>query len=479
MMTAYLERFVTRKILSIVKWFLGISLMLMVGLVVWLHAAPPDLIRVGSNYAAKIVCSNMFIAGRAPGTVLARDVQAPGHPLLRLIRVDIDESNGTVRAGLLGLFGDGLALERDGIGCAAVPDGNLSAASHALAAGNDAPDSPEIFSDDLPIIHPENPALSAALDDTKLTGPGMRAVVVLRNGRIIGERYGTEGHVDQPLLGWSMTKTVTAALIGTLVREGRLSVEDDNLLPQWRDDDRARITIADLLGMESGLAFNEDYGSVTDVTRMLYLEPDMTSVPAGKPLVAAPGEMFSYSSGTSVLLSRIWQNTFDDPGDALGWPDKALFGPLGMSTAVLETDARGTFAGSSYLYASARDWARFGQFLLDDGIWKGKRILPAGWVDWMRTPTAASGGEYGRHLWLHGPRNGQTQDEDPDAGYDIPEDAYWLLGHDGQTMTVIPSRRLVILRMGLTPAKHGYKPQALVETVVRAIDKVDGAVQRF
>lgn len=477
-MTAYLEKLVAQKIWIVVKWFLGILLILMVGLFAWLYIAPPELIRVGSNYAAKIVCSNMFIAGRAADTVLAKDVQAPGHPLLRLMRVNVDASNGTVHAGLFGLFGKGLAAERQGTGCAAIPDGNLSAAAHALAAGDGNSDDPETFSDDLPIIHSENPALSAALDDPKLAGPGMRAVVVLRNGRIIGERYGTEGDVDQPLLGWSMTKTVTAALVGTLVREGRLSVEDDNLLPQWQDDDRARITVADLLGMESGLAFNEDYGSVTDVTRMLYLEPDMTSVPAGKPLVAAPGEMFSYSSGTSVLLSRIWQNTFDDPSDALGWPDKALFGPLGMSTAVLETDARGTFAGSSYLYASARDWARFGQFLLDDGIWKGRRILPAGWVDWMRTPTAASGGEYGRHLWLHGPRAGQSQDADPDADYDIPEDAYWLLGHDGQTMTVIPSRRVVILRMGLTPAKLGYKPQALVETVIRAIDKVDGAEQR-
>lgn len=477
-MTVYLENLVARKVWIVVKWFLGILSILVVGLSAWLHVAPPELIRVGSNYAAKIVCSNMFIAGRAPDTVLAKDVQAPGHPLLRLMRVNVDASNGTVHAGLLGLFGKGLAVERQETGCAAVPDGNLSAAAHALAAGDGNSDDPEIFSADLPIIHPENPALSAALDDPKLTGPGMRAVVVLRNGRIIGERYGTEGDVDQPLLGWSMTKTVTAALVGTLVREGRLSVEDDELLPQWQDDDRAGITIADLLGMESGLAFNEDYGSVTDVTRMLYLEPDMTSVPAGKPLIAAPGEMFSYSSGTSVLLSRIWQNTFDDPNNALGWPDRALFGPLGMSTAVLESDARGTFAGSSYLYASARDWARFGQFLLDDGIWKGRRILPAGWVDWMRTPTLASGGEYGRHLWLHGPRAGQSQDADPDADYDMPEDAYWLLGHDGQTMTVIPSRRLVILRMGLTPAKLGYKPQALVETVVRAIDKVDGAEQR-
>ncbi|MDP0926606.1 serine hydrolase [Paracoccus onubensis] len=460
-----------RKIWIILKWFIGILVTLMAGLSVWLYVAPPDLIRVGSGYAAKIVCSNMFIAGRDPEAVLAKDVQAPGHPLLRLMRVQVDASEGTVHAGLLGLFGNGLAVHRQGTGCAVVPDDDLAAAARSSAAAeSDQPDRPVM-------ITSEHPALAAALDDPKLTGPDMRAVVVLRDGRIIGERYGAEGNVDQPLLGWSMTKTVTAALIGTLVREDMLSVADDALLPQWRKDDRAKITIADLLGMESGLAFNENYGSVTDVTRMLYLEPDMASVPAGKPLIAAPGEMFSYSSGTSVLLSRIWQNAFENPRDALDWPGKVLFGPLGMSTAVLETDARGTFAGSSYLYASARDWARFGQFLLNDGVWEGKRTLPAGWVDWMRTPTVASDGEYGRHVWLHGPRTGQSRDKKPDADYDIPDDAYWLLGHDGQTMTIIPSRDLVILRMGLTPAKLGYKPQILVEAVVKAAASVDSAQQ--
>lgn len=461
-----------RKIWIGLKWAAGIVAALLVAVLLWLYLAPPDLIRVGSGYAAKIVCSNVFIAGRDPESVLAKDVQAPGHPLLRLMRVSIDASDATVRAGLFSLFGDGLALFRRGTGCAAVPDGDLAAAAHSAASGAERVSGTEPWPDGLAISASDNAVLAAALDDPEITGPGMRAVVVVRDGRIIGERYGDDvARFDQPLLGWSMTKTVTAAIVGTLVREGRLSVEQDSLLPQWEGDDRSKITIANLLGMESGLQFNESYGNVTDVTRMLYLEPDSVSVPAGKPLVAAPGEAFSYSSGTSLLLSRVWQNAFEDPREALDWPAKALFGPLGMSSAVLETDARGTFVGSSYLYASARDWARFGQFLLDDGVWQGTRILPAGWVDWMRTPTRASGGEYGRHLWLHGPRVDRPRDEEPDAGYELPEDAYWLLGHDGQTMTVIPSRRLVVLRMGLTPMKLGYKPQVLVEAVVKALGR--------
>src|SRR5690606_15859168 len=146
-------------------------------------------------------------------------------------------------------------------------------------------------------------------------------------------------------VGWSMTKTVTAALVGTLVREGRLSLDQDGLFENWNGDERGSITVADLLAMSSGLEFHEDYGTVTDVTRMLYLEPDMVAFAAAKPLAGPVGETFNYSTGTSVRLSRIWQDTFDDPVAALSWPREVLFGPLHMTSAVLEADARGTFVG--------------------------------------------------------------------------------------------------------------------------------------
>ena len=133
--------------------------------------------------------------------------------------------------------------------------------------------------------------------------------------------------------------------------------------------------------MSSGLAFDEDYGDVTDVTRMLYLEPDMAAFAAGKPLAQPVGSHFNYSSGSSVLLARLWQDAA--PGAALDWPRAQLFGPLGMRSAVMEADARGTFVGSSYLYATGRDWARFGLLLLQDGQWDGRALLPPGWVQWM------------------------------------------------------------------------------------------------
>jgi len=467
-----------RLALSIVKWLGAIALLVFAAVAAWLRFAPPELIRVGSNYAAKIVCSNVYLANREPEAVLSEDVQAPGHPLLRLMRVEVDASRSVVRAGLFGTMGNGLAVSRGRNGCTVVPDGDMEALGLlAVTPPSDGPSvsTSELWPEGSRVEASQDPAIAAILDSPALMGPGMRAVVIVRDGRIIGERFGPGvlNH-DQPLLGWSMTKTVTAAIVGTLVQAGKLSVDQGNLLSQWSGDGRSEITLAHLLGMESGLAFNENYGGVSDVTRMLYLEPDMAAFVASRPLLHRPGEHFSYSSGSTVLASRVWQNVFDDPKAAHEWPYRALFSPLGMSTTVLETDARGTFVGSSSMYASARDWARFGQFLLQDGVWNGRRILPEGWVEWMRTPTEASGGEYGRGVWLHGPRVNDASAQDPDAGFDLPEDTFWLIGHDGQTIAVIPSRRLVVLRMGLTPNRLAYRPQSLVEAVVNAVDAERG-----
>lgn len=461
-----------RIVAKLLKWLVVLVVVAVVALAAWLAVAPPDLIRVASSYAAKIVCSNVFIAGRDPGNVLQVDVQAPGHPLLRLMDIDIDRVAGTVDAGLFGTFGEMTAVARPGTGCAAVPHGDLIAARNAAAtplvnAWIGDREWPEGDS----VGNAVDPAVAAILDDPRMTGPGMRAVVVAHEGRIVGERYGDDFSALTPLLGWSMTKTVTAAIIGTLVGEGRLALDQDQLLEQWAGDERSSITVADLLAMSSGLAFNEDYGDVSDATRMFYLEPDMAAFAADKELVAEPGERYSYSSGTSVILSRIWQDAFASEADARAWPREALFGPLGMDSAVFETDASGTFVGSSYLYANARDWTRFGLFLLQEGRWEGEQILPEGFVGWMTEPAPAAGGTYGRgHVRLRGPSNGAEPEENAAAEYDLPEDAFWLNGHDGQSMTVIPSHDLVVLRMGLTPSGLGYQPQAMVKALVDALE---------
>jgi CubicO group peptidase (beta-lactamase class C family) len=455
-----------RLLVRVLKGVVLTAILLVAGVIVWLSVAPPELLRVGTGYAAKIVCSNFFLAGRDPQAVLAIDVQAPGHPLLKQIGITVDTENKEVTARIFGAFATGTAIYREGLGCASVPDGDVETARAAAAL----PSLPDVVADPATPwpageqAAPMDSRIASVLADPALGGPGIRAIVVVKDGRIAGETYGEGFSAKTPLLGWSMAKTVNAAIIGRLVGEGRMGLDDTRLLPEWTDETHAAIRLGDLLSMESGLEFNEDYGDVTDVTRMLYLEPDMAGFSLAKPVMARTGESFSYASGTSMLLTRIWMSKFADRAQALAYPRKALFEPLGMTSAVLEADAAGTFVGSSYLYATARDWARFGQFLADDGVWNGERLLPEGFVAAMQAPTAASGGRYTKiQAWQVGPG------DEPDERFGLTPETFWLQGHDGQVVAVIPSERLVVVRLGLTPSKLGYRPQKLVRAVSEAL----------
>ena len=296
-----------RMLLRIGRWLLALVVAAVVALAGWLYLSPPELIRVAAGYSAKIVCSNVFIAGRDPGEVLKVDVQAPGHWLLRYMSIDVDREAKAVTAGLLGTFGKRSAIARDGFGCTSVPGADLDAVvpvpATDAAATAPAP-SDAVWPEGDSVEPSQDPAIAAILDDGKLAGPGVRAVVVVQNGRIVGERYAEGFSPETPLLGWSMTKSVTAAIVGTLVKDGKLALDRKQLFEPWKGDGRAAISIGDLMAMSSGLAFNEDYGDVTDVTRMLYLEPDMAGFAAAKPLAHPVGQTFSYSSGTSMVLSR-------------------------------------------------------------------------------------------------------------------------------------------------------------------------------
>lgn len=450
--------------LKFLKWILGLLVVAVVGVACWLAVAPPDLIRVASAYSAKIVCSNVFIAGRDPDEVLRVDVQAPGHWLLGYMRVNVDRDARMTSAALLGLFGKSVSVSRDGLGCTNEPDGNLDAVAKVSLPSIPAGDSGKLWPEGEAVAPSQDPDLAKVLDDSDLTGPGMRAVVVVHDGRIVGERYAEGFSATTPLLGWSMTKTVNAALIGTAVKAGKMNVDAKGLLASWTDG-RAAISLTDLTSMSSGLEFNEDYGDVTDVTRMLFLEPDMAAFTAAKPLAGDVGKVFNYSSGTATLLSRLWQDAVG--AEALDWPRKTLFQPIGMFSAILEQDEHGTYVGSSYLYATARDWARFGQFLMQGGQWNGAQILPAGFVGWMTEPAPASKGVYGKgQLWLTGP----AEDEPKEVADGVPADAYWMQGHDGQTVAIIPSKQIVVVRMGLTPSKLGYGPERMVGAIVKALE---------
>jgi CubicO group peptidase (beta-lactamase class C family) len=481
-----------------------VLLLLVLALALWMK--PPDILRVGANYSAKIVCSNVFLAGRDPDDVLRTDVQAPGVALLRLMRVSVDRDRRVVRAGLLGFIGGGLAVARPGAGCAAVPDGNLEFAMHVGSPATradsavDAPKEPTPGAPASDGVAASNgvaagdrhgdgagagerdgaddawpagaavattAALNRLLADDALAGPGVRAIVVVDHGRIVAERYGAGFSPTTPLLGWSMAKSVVAGLVGVLVKEGRLALDESAGWSAVDGGGREGIRIADLLAMSSGLRFNEAYGAVSDVTRMLYLQPDTAGFARGQPLLHPPGEFWSYSSGTANILSRIVQDAAGRLGAAVA--TEKLFKPLGMTTAIIETDEYGTLVGSSYMFATARDWARYGLFLQQGGVWRGQEILPRGYVAMMATPVAASGGEYGHGLvWLWG-SHGITPGKDPDAAFAIPADTFWMEGHDGQSIAIIPSRQLVVVRLGLTPWRDRYQPQPLVKAVLDAV----------
>jgi CubicO group peptidase (beta-lactamase class C family) len=218
------------------------------------------------------------------------------------------------------------------------------------------------------------------------------------------------------------------------------------------------------MAMQSGLHFDEGYATVSDVTRMLFLERDEAKFVESMPLETKPGSKFSYSTGTGVLLTRLWMNTFADPQEALAYPRKALFGPIGMRSAVMETDAAGTFSGGSLMYATARDWARFGLLLANGGDWNGVQVLPPEFATMLTTATTPSNGAYTEALtWKSAPQGGGTE---PSSA--LPADTFWASGHDGQSITVIPSEGLVVVRLGLTPAKLKYRPRDLVAKVMEA-----------
>jgi CubicO group peptidase (beta-lactamase class C family) len=291
------------------------------------------------------------------------------------------------------------------------------------------------------------------------------ALVVVHNGRVVREMYGPETDAATTLISWSMAKSITQALVGMAVGDGLLSIEDDHLFPEWENDDRATITLGNLLNMVSGLEWVEDYvdDQSSDVIEMLFgsekFSGDHASYAASKKLEAAPGSKYKYSSGTTNLVTKILSRALGEkPGstDAMSkFMQDRLFSPLGMNTAIPRFDASGNFVGSSYVYATARDFARFGYLYLNDGMWDGKRLLPEGWVDYSRTSIARdpdNGLDYGAHVWM------------------FPNDpgSIAALGYEGQFTWVSPNRNLVVVRLGKTNAEFGPQLRNELSKIVSA-----------
>lgn len=404
-----------------------------------------------TGYAAKVTCSAVYVSGRDLDDAMG---DLPDNPLVPLLRTSVDRSEGTLTASLLGRFRT-TGYWTPGFGCTLADERPDFVPLDALPPLDPAVPWPEGDGPPEPVDGIDTDALEAAIatafteDDPEGRQRNTRAVVVVKDGQLIAERYGEGFDAATPVTGWSATKSVGSAIVGRLVHEGALTVDDTDLRPAWADDVRSTITVEHLLTMTDGLAFDETYDLNTDATFLLSRPQDAAAFAADKPLEAPPGTRWAYSSGTTNLLCDAAQQAAD-AGPEIG--RDLLFEPLGMVSAVLEPDQTGTPICSSYLYATGRDWARFGQFYLQDGVWDGERLLPEDWVAASTTPVdLPTENPYGWQWWLNEGTDGSLRMPS------VPADAFWASGHEGQQVVVIPSEDLVVVRLGFSGAFSGVE----------------------
>ena len=435
------------------------------------------LAAIGTAYTAKILCSGIFVSQRDPRSLLDADVSSDDLAVLRHVDVRVDRDLREVTAAFFGLAGR-KAVYREGRGCALVHGEAAKPATSRTDGFTGRLREQGAVMDELDTFDRLPPELDRSRLDAALEWAFLepdqalprrtRAVVVVYKGRLVGERYADRFTKDTPLIGWSMTKSVINALVGVLVKEGKISMNDPAAIPQWRgsSDPRRKITWDQLLRMTSGLQFRENYRNpLADVIYMLFGVPDAAAYAAAKPLESEPGARWSYSSGTTNIIAYAIRQTLGE-SSYLEFPRRALFDRLGMTSAVMETDAAGTFVGSSFMYATARDWARFGLLYLRDGVGSGRRILPEGWVAYTRTPAPnAPDQQYGAHFWLQISKGYRCGSD----GRSLPADAFHAIGHKGQFVTIIPSRELVLVRLGATRYPCAWDHQGFVHRVLDAI----------
>lgn len=434
----------------------------------------------GTGYTAKYICSALFVSGRdLDHDTIVRNEIVPIAPTFAWVDTTVDFENKTVTGKVMAGLHRVTAVYREGLGCTLAVDTSAKKL-YVQAEGVSAP--AQLSSD---LIWPLGEGfevgvfpseinrikLEQALDSAFMEpGPDSRrnthAVAVVYRGKLVTERYAPGIDSNTPLMGWSMSKSITNALVGVLVQAGKLDIDAPAPVPQWKHETDARgaITLDQLLRMSSGLAFTEVYVPGSDASEMLFNQYSAAEFAASRPLAYAPDEHWSYSSGTTNIISRIIKDSVGGKlADYVRFTREHLFDRVGMNSIVLEADASGSFVGSSYTYASARDWARFGLLYLNDGVWQDQRILPPGWVDYSTTPTAkAPQGQYGAQFWLNA---GNSKDINDRAFPSLPPDMYWASGFSGQSVFVIPSRELVVVRLGTTLDGSWDKGQFMVDVL--------------
>lgn len=409
-----------------------------------------------TGYGAKNLCSCTMVAGRPFEDVVANEL---GSGLLKFGTYSVSFEDSSATATVFGLAKK-KAIYRNGLGCTLVNEISeeelrkqpwrvpsppaVNQDTVAWPNGNLMPDSLSLDAYNLDLL---NKTVESAFEfaETRKT----RAILVIHDGNIIAEKYADGFSTDSKLIGWSMTKSLTNAIVGVLVKQEKLSLNDKAPIEAWQNDDRKSITLFNLMQASTGLKWDEIYSGPSNATNMLFKRGDISKYAINVPLQHVPGEVFKYSSGTTNIISWITRKTIGD-AEYHTFPYQQIFFKIGMHSLIMEVDPSGTFIGSSFSYATARDWARFGLLYLNDGNWGNERILPEGWVDYTATPAkGAKQGEYGMQFWL----NAGAPDNTGNRTFpDVPADLFFADGFEGQAVFILPSKNLVVVKLSQTTA---------------------------
>jgi hypothetical protein len=395
---------------------------------------------IGTGLVAKQLCTGIFVQGRTETDIREDELGPKMDPRLRFITAEIDHQKKEVRTNMFGFFESHAGLRSDG-------DGGCS----VLYEGEGVDKSFDLNPDPRPwplgdAVHPEAKSIVPDYDALEKAAEaeflpteegydrGTRSLLVVHKGKLVYERHAEGWNSTIPQMSRSMAKTVSSALTGILVGEGKLSLDTDSLRPEWTDS-RANIKLRNILQMESGLEYNEIYNQFGDPAKATFLHESASDFAAEKPLLHQPGAKISYSSGDSDLLMAI-ARTFSGRTDRewANFPREKLFGPIGMNRTVFERDAGGDYVGSVFMFAAAVDWARLGLLFARKGKWGDRQVLPEGWVDYMATPTDLSC-NYGAMMYVRG------ADEERNPGPVIE-----MLGSWGQSVVIVPETETVIVR---------------------------------
>lgn len=451
-----------------ILFLLGVGIVIIITYTLWVSFP------IATGYGAKVLCSGVFVSGRNEESIKEEDLNF--FPV-NCAKCKINFTDSSATCSLLGLATH-KAIYRSGLGATLVNDLSEEQirAQHFRVAVK-----PLINTDSImwPMGDKITDTLPGAIDSIKLmnavnaifSDSGIngvirtRAVIVLYNGQIVAEKYADGVTPETPLTGWSMTKSITGALAGIALHNAHIDVNEPAPVDNWKSDNRRSITIKTLLQQTTGLKFDEVYNRSSDANRMLFRQGDAGGYAAQLPLSYRPGSVFHYSSGNSNILSRVIRDVVGDK-NYYAFPYKQLFYRIGMYSVVLEPDAAGTFVGSSFCYATARDWARFGLLYANDGVFNGEQVLPVGWVRQSITPApAAEQGEYGYQWWL----NAGAKNDPHNRKYPfLPTDMFYADGYEGQNIFVIPSKKLVVVRLGLT-RKSSWGESEFLSNVLSAV----------